>query len=238
MKKYIILVPGAVFLLIAAGMAGTTSSASAVGDRCYQAVVDAAWTETVEHEAVTHDETVTVIDEPAWTETIPGTEDSWIDQQWHVWPGGPIPNSDPDPSPTDASWQPVPADPNGPHAFELHTPNVPYDVSSGESGLASWFLWTATFVPGTPEHVIEHPAVTHDETTTVVDEEAWTETVEHPAVTHQERVPCDNPPEVEGEQETRHTNPPVVAGVQVQQQAPSRPSAPAVAVPTAVDSGL
>jgi hypothetical protein len=234
MNKNILLAPGAAFLLVAAGLGVTTSSASAA-DTCYQTVVAGAWAETVEHEAVTHEETVTIVDEPAWEETIPATEGNWENLSWFVWPGGPVEDA---PALEDPNWHPVPAMPQGgPHE---PVPGTVYNVSHSAAGLGSWFKYDGTFVTGTPEQVIDHPPVTHDETTTVIDEEAWTETVDHPAMTHQERVPCDNPPEVEGEQEnTPRNNQPEVAGVQLlHQQAPSRPAVPAAQVPTAVDAGL
>ena len=211
----------------------SASSASAV-DKCYQTVVDAAWTETVEHEATTHEETITVVDEPAWTETIPATEGHWENLSWYIWPGGPTAEA---PALDDPGWHAVPAMPQGgPHE---PVPGTVYNVSNAESGLGSWFKYDGDWIEGTPGQVIEQPAVTHDETTTVIDEVAWTETVEHPAMTHQERVPCENLPEVEGEQKSLQNNP-EVAGVQmvVPQQAPLRPAAPAVEIPTGVNAGM
>jgi LPXTG-motif cell wall-anchored protein len=111
--------------------------------------------------------TVVVVDQEAYTEVIPGT-----DGQHYSYVGGPIEGT-PAPPPAEG-WQAntaiephyqgnaTPAqqpdgDPYTDGEFGLHY------TSHGNSGLADWFY----FQPGTPGQTIEHPAVTHEETTCV-----------------------------------------------------------------------
>jgi len=80
----------------------------------------------------------------------PATDDEWIDRVWHNYTGNQPPPNEP-PALNDPKWHALPADPQSEnHAFEAHTPNVPYNVSNENNGRGAWFLWTATLVPGTP----------------------------------------------------------------------------------------
>lgn len=83
---------------------------------------------------------------------VPATPDHWENTVWHNYTGNDkaYPPDGPGPALDDPNWHALPAEPNGVHAFELHTPNVPYNVSNDDKGRGSWFLWTGTFVPGTP----------------------------------------------------------------------------------------
>lgn len=152
--------------LIALGM---TQTAGAVDEECEPRE---AWTETIEHEAITHEETVTVVDKEAWTETV---FDHW---QRYSWTGGfeAYDADNPPPFPH-ADWQP-------------NTQSDPHDIGRagayfiphGPHGGGAWFYLEAV------TKTINHPAQTHEETVTVVDKEAWTEVIEHEAVT------CEEPP--------------------------------------------
>lgn len=155
-----------------------------------QVMVSGAWTETVEHPAVTHEEerlvreawtepvyeTVEikpawdeqVLVEPAWTETVEHPaeyetvhHDAVTDRVNHVWTGGP---SD-DAPPVDSDyWHPANGEFNG-KPFQ-QPDGVPYRVGGGNG---DWFLWMVV--------VVEEP---WDEQVLV--KEAWTELVEHEAV--------------------------------------------------------
>jgi hypothetical protein len=140
-----------------------------------------AWTETIVHPAVTHEETVVVVDEEAWSETIPGTP-----AQHYSWTGGRLDvDSPPTEVPPSDNWQANTE--QEPHDNGQGNPatwvNASLHYTANSQGHASWFYFTE----GTPDLVIDHPPVTHEETITVVDEEEWTEVIEHPA------VPCDPP---------------------------------------------
>jgi hypothetical protein len=228
MKKNILLVPGAVFVMIAAGLGIATSTANAA-DKCYRTVVvQPATIETINHPAVT-EEVMTDPGQPFIAPTAP-TEGHYENLQWYVYTGnvadGTLPARE------DPNFMPVPALPSGlPHEPVI---GVVYNVSHGEAGLGSHFKYDGDFVEGTPGDPGQ-PFIAPTFEIIEVDA-AWVEKIKHPAVTDQERVPCENPPEVEGEQET----PPEVAGVQLRapRQAPIRPAAPAAELPTAVDAGL
>ena len=62
--------------LVMSGGVVMLAASTATADDC---VPTAAYTETINHPAITHAETVTVTDEAAWTETIPATEGHWSD---------------------------------------------------------------------------------------------------------------------------------------------------------------
>ena len=83
-------------------------------------------------------------------EGTPATEDSWTNLQWHTWTGKKW-ESDADP-PLDADgWHATQGDPQSEnHSIPPRVPNDPYFVSNGNSGNGDWFLWTGTFVPGSP----------------------------------------------------------------------------------------
>ena len=93
------------------------------------------------------------------------TEGGWTNQVWHVYAGNN--NSDVAPALDDSHWQATGADPQSAnHAFENHTPNVPYSVDKANGRGSDWFLWTATFVEGQEEishsefiFAFDHPAV-------------------------------------------------------------------------------
>src|SRR5450756_315020 len=142
------------------------------GDEC---VPSAAHSETtyIEHPAVTHTETRTVIDAPAWTETVTIEAAHW---QRYSWTGGPH-TSDDAPAFPSSDWQPnVQGDPHNIGVVGA------YYRSNGNSGNGDWFYldWVEAVI-----ETIEHPAITHEETVTITDEEAWTETIimEYPEVT-------------------------------------------------------
>lgn len=175
MRRIITIICAAMLICTCFGIALNSNTASATeGDE--PCVPQEAWTEVVEHPAVTHEETVTVVDEEAWTETIPAVPGQW----WNF-----APNNNRDPFvgppafPVDerGTWV-------GPHTEGGPDGEGTYAVGNPDKG-GNWFHREA----GTPEQTIEHPAVTHEETTTVVDEEAWTETIEHEAVTCDDEEP-------------------------------------------------
>lgn len=109
--------------------------------------------------ATHREECVTVVDEEAWTEVIPGTP-----SQHYSYVGGPIEGT-PAPPPAEGWQANTEQEPPG-HLNSTNAPDGgPYTgsglhyASHGNSGLADWFY----FDPGTPDTVIEHDAVTHEE---------------------------------------------------------------------------
>lgn len=135
-------------------------------DRCYPSEEE---TEYVDHPAVTHEETITVVDEEAWTETIPGTPDLW----WNFSPNdhsGPFDGPPSFPDDDRGTWQ-------GPHESGGPSEGT-YGTFQQGNGHGSWFHREQ----GTPEQTIDHPEVSHEETITVTDVEAWTEEIYHPEV--------------------------------------------------------
>lgn len=77
------------------------------------------------------------------------TEAQWTNEVWHTWTGGPVPEGV-TPAANSEHWNATSGNPQSAnHAFENHTPNVPYFVSHGGSGNGDWFLWTATWVDAT-----------------------------------------------------------------------------------------
>lgn len=167
-------------LLITAGTAVSTPSSA--DETC---VPSQAWTETIQHPAVSHTETVVVVDQEAWTETIPAVAELWMNFS---------PNQDQGPFEGPPAW---PDDPRGTweHIDKPIPPGQegPDGVYQNGQGNGSWFYRRAAV----PEQVIEHPAVTHEEQVEVVDQAAWTETVEHPAVVCEVTPPVVQPPVVE-----------------------------------------
>lgn len=114
-------------------------------------VDEEAWTEIIEHPAVTHEE------------TVPG---AW----WNFSPNhqqGPFEGPPSFPTDERGEWQ-------GPHKEGGPSQELTGTFQQG-NGHGSWFHR-------------EEPTVV-----TVIDEEAWTETIEHPAVTHEEPGDCDDP---------------------------------------------
>jgi len=134
-----------------------------------------AWTETIEHPAVTH-----VVHHDAVTKDI-----KVADQRYAWTPKGPVDESQDGPAAgstplTDPDhWQANTSNYNGTDPLD-----EVFQEGRGNGGNnASWFYWTSK-----TETVVVTPA--YDET--VVDHEAYTETIEHPAVTCPE-TPTDNP---------------------------------------------
>lgn len=129
-----------------------------------------AWTETIEHPAITHEETVVV------TPSIPAVEEVWANFS---------PNHSKEPFVGPPSF---PSDSRG--TWHMHNkipgghegPDGVYFKGNPHKG-GDWFYRHA----GSPAV----PAVT--KTVTVVDEEAWTETIEHPAVVCPPGDPTDPP---------------------------------------------
>jgi len=134
-----------------------------------QCVPSDARTETIEHPAVTHTETKTVIDVGAWDEVIIDTPAGWQRYSWNGdW------DSDSAPPFPDARWQANTA--SDPHGVGVEGA---YFRSRGNSGGGDWFYLDR--VEAVIE-TIEHPEITHEETVTITDEEARTDPIAHPAI--------------------------------------------------------
>lgn len=106
-------------------------------------------------------EVITVVDEEAWTEVIPATEG-----QHYSWTGGRLDTTNPPTEvPPSDNWQANTS--QEPHDNGQGNPatwvNDSLHYTANSKGHASWFYYTA----GTPEQVIEHPEVTHEETVEV-----------------------------------------------------------------------
>lgn len=166
-----LLLGGLAFVLAAFGMTVATSDARAT-DEC---VPSEAWTEVIEHPAVTHvehheAETHTEYHFAKYTQTKEGTKHG---NSINWGPYGPWSKWMPE---QHTSWQLSNA-PLGAPAFH----------GEGHTGNRYWYrVWQARW-DGTTREVEDKAA--YDET--VVDEEAWTETIEHPAVV------CEQPPVTE-----------------------------------------
>ena len=159
MKKYLSI---AAALIVMVGVVATTGTAG----RSYEEPCEPqdAWTETTGWvlESPGADwyqaDEKTVVDQES-------TEDAWTNPVWHVYAGNN--NSDTPPALADSHWQGTGGNPqSGNHAFENHTPNVPYSVDNANGRGSDWFLWTATFVPGQElvthqefKFALDHPAV-------------------------------------------------------------------------------
>ena len=206
--------------------AGSAASAPSGADE--QCAPSEPWTEVVQHPAVSHTETVVVVDQGAWTETIPGVAELWQ-------------NFAPDKE--QGTFEGPPAWPDDPRGKWLHIEKPippghagPDGVYQQGQGNGSWFYRRAAV----PEQVIEHPAVTHQEQVEVIDEPAWTGTIEHPAVV------CPGPTEstTEPTTEPTPTTPPTVQPPEVlEEQEAAEPASEVeaeveVEVPTVVDAGL
>ena len=119
-----------------------------------QCVPSDARTETIEHPAVTHTETKTVIDVGAWDEVIIDTPAGWQRYSWNGdW------DSDSAPPFPDARWQANTA--SDPHGVGVEGA---YFRSRGNSGGGDWFYLDR--VEAVIE-TIEHPEITHEETVTI-----------------------------------------------------------------------
>lgn len=195
-KKYLII--AITFIIAVFGLGSVANSANAEGgseDRqC-----------TVHHDAVTHietvtivdeeayDEVITVIDEEAYDEVIEATPDLW----WNWSPNDTQGPQDYEPLfPVDdrGTWQ-GPHENGGPWQDTYGT----FNVSNEQSGNSSWFHREMGMAEQiihhdaiTHEETVHHPAVTHDETNTVVDQEAYSEVVdcdEVPPLKDEPRMP-------------------------------------------------
>lgn len=150
-----------------------------------------SWVLTVHHDAVTHEETTTVVDEPAYDETIVDAP-AVPAQHYSLKGNSEIGKYDVPVFPADY-WQA-----NAKKEPHLNNPNITWIegyghglhyASHGSKGNRDWFY----FQPAVPEqtHVVHHDAVTHEETITVVDHEAydevtyyaWSDGAECPVVT-------------------------------------------------------
>lgn len=173
----IILMTGAVVGLVSTGQAANGDEPCVPSD---------AYTETIEHPEVSHNETVTVVDQEAWTETVPGVAAFWANfapnNNNAPFIGPPFYPSDPR-----GTWI-VHNNDGGPGQDQSGV----YPIGNPHKG-GNWFYREQ----GTPDTFINHPEVSHEETVKVVDEEAWTETIEHPAVVCEtdEPTPTDDPTE-------------------------------------------
>jgi len=135
-----------------------------------QCVPSDARTETIEHPAVTHTETRTVIEEEAWTETVTTEAAHWLRYSYN----GRWDSNTEAPAFPGYEWQPnVEGDP---HRIDVAGA---YWRSDGNSGNGDWFYleWIEAVT-----RTVEHSAITHEETVTITDKEAWTETIAHPAI--------------------------------------------------------
>jgi hypothetical protein len=239
-------VSGGLLLVTSGAAVSTTSSAD---QTC---VPSAAWTETIQHPAVSHTETVVVVDQEAWTETIPAVEPG--PDLWWNWspsntqgpqdyvPDFPVDNPSGEPR---GEWQ-------GPHENGGPMPDTYGTFQTGEGN--SPYFHREHGTPGSEEQVIEHPAVTHEEQVEVVDQAAWTETVEHPAVVCEVTPPVVTPPVVtppvveppvveppevapeEAEEPTTHQQAPEQEAPEVLGEQASAPAQQSQA-PTVVDAG-
>ena len=159
MKKYLSI---AAALIVMVGVVATTGTAGTPHEEPCEP--QDAWTET----------TGWVLESPGadWYQADEktvvdreSTEDAWTNPVWHVYAGNN--NSDTPPALADSHWQATGGHPqSGNHAFENHTPNVPYSVDNANGRGSDWFLWTATFVPGQElvtdqefKFALDHPAV-------------------------------------------------------------------------------
>jgi hypothetical protein len=156
---------GALLALVLAAIGFTMSRADATGgdEPCVPAE---AYTETVEHPAVTHEETVVV------TPAVPG-------QHYSLKGNSGIGKDEVPPTPA-----------VNPSIWQANTSQEPHDnnpnitwldgglhyASHGSKGKRDWFFYRA-------------PVAEVTDTVTIVDEEAWTEYIEHPAVV------CETPTE-------------------------------------------
>jgi hypothetical protein len=180
------------------------------------------------------------------------TADGWADQVWHTYTGNW--KQEGAPSPDDPNWHATSGNPQSEnHAFENHTPNVPYFVSHNDSGNGDWFLWRATFVPGRDavyrteyrfERTVETPGHTEyswsvftrvntpgTPSTPPVEPVEKPESPGHPGTTDSGSPVVTHP-------EPAHTVAPILQATHVVQN-PVRPTGMHRAVvPTSIDAGL
>jgi hypothetical protein len=167
MKKYLFIVAALIVTVSAVATASATANTTPEPGDC---VTQEAYTETTDWVTESPGAEWYQVDERTVVDSEP-TEDAWTNMVWHVYAGNN--NSDDPPAVDDPHWQATGGDPQSEnHAFENHTPNVPYSVDAANGRGSDWFLWTATFVPGQEE-------VTHQEFVFALDHAA----VECPGVT-------------------------------------------------------
>lgn len=95
----------------------------------------------------------------------PATAAHWTNLVWHNYT-----SQQPESAPAldDSNWHALPAKPAAEgHSVPPRVPNVPYNISNGESGNGSWFLVTGDWVEATAavyeyKFAFDHPAVTCD----------------------------------------------------------------------------
>lgn len=196
MKKFFALVIVSVVVFVSLVIAPVFASNAVTYDVTSDCVPKDAYTETIEHPEVSHEETRIVVDVEAYDETV---FDHW---QRYSWTGGPHESDNPPAFPSE-DWQPnVQGDPHGIGVAGA------YFRSHGNSGNGDWFYLEAV------NTVIHHDAETHEETFTVVDSEAWVEVIDHPAVTCEEpELTCEDPQYVPIGDECETEEPPVVCKV-------------------------
>lgn len=193
-RGFIFAITSLVFVIVGIVFVGLPGASAASDEQ--PCVPAAAWTETIEHPAITHEV------------TVPGTPDLW-------WNWSPNKQQEPFEGPPDfpvdarGTWQ-GPHENGGPEQGTYGT----FNTSNGENGRASWFHREK----GTPETTI-----------TVVDKEAWTETIEHPAVVCETTppTPTQTPevtPSVTPEPTpTEPEGPLVICGIEIPQAVPGQP---------------
>jgi hypothetical protein len=159
MKKYLSI---AAALIVMVGVVATTGTAGTSSEEPCEP--QDAWTETTGWVLESPGAGWYQVDEKTVTDQE-ATEDAWTNQVWHVYAGNN--NSDDAPSLNDSHWQATGGGPQSEnHAFENHTPDVPYSVDRANGRGSDWFLWTATFVSGQDlvthqefKFALDHPAV-------------------------------------------------------------------------------
>lgn len=238
MKKIIALITA---LMVVLAMSFAAPSMVNAAPECTEVVtiVDSpASSEVVHHPAVTHTETVTVTDSEAFDEKVidsPAVE-AVIGQWWNWSPNntqGPQDYTPLFPVDVRGTWQ-------GPHTEGGPEGEGTFNVSHGESGNSSWFHRVLA-VEGSPEvsHIVHHDAVTHEESTEVVDSPAFNTTTNHPAVTHDETkaVDCGDSGTPDSPDNPNSTDEPKTV-IKVTPVEPKAKVQKSVQVPTEIESGL
>jgi len=164
-------------LIMSAGLVLVASSAAQADQHNEPCVPQAAWTETIQHPAVTHTEQ---------QQTSPGQP--YIAPTPEVWANW-APNHTTGPQDYVPIW---PEDDRG--TWIVHEQGVPPGHADEPNGVyqqgagnSPWFYKQA----GSPGQEFIAPSFT---TVTIVDQAAWTETINHPAVTCDDTPPPPGPP--------------------------------------------
>jgi len=178
---------GAMTMSLGVILIGATTAQVNADEPC---VPQDAWTETIQHPAVTHSETVTVVDQAAYDEVVPAVAALWANfapkDQQATFIGPPTWPED-----LRGEWS-IHYNDEGPSQDESGV----FSIGDPDKG-GNWFYRQ----PETAEQIIHRPAVTHTETVVVTDQASWTETIEHPAVTCEpETGTTDVCPNIEGDQ--------------------------------------